>query len=147
LRLNKAELLECAISNPGELTASEIERLVHHYWLGISFSEGIPLHRANAALPAVSDDHWREVTGRLEAIQMCLYEENEAQALENIQSMMLQRRDEACVAGQEEDARKVLLYGQRRLQLLSVPGNGHPRPPGIRIFHLPGCLWRRAHTR
>ena len=102
--LAKSVLLKRAVESPSSLTASEIDLLKERYWLNISSVEMRARSSASAALVAVSENHWHEVTNRLEKIRAPLYEEDEAKAIENagweawrrlIDSLQAQRRQEA----------------------------------------------------
>ncbi|KAI1461532.1 hypothetical protein F4805DRAFT_236430 [Annulohypoxylon moriforme] len=89
--LSKQELLQRASESPDQFTQAEVDLLKDRYWLNLTSVESGARSKAGAALVAISQEHFDEITARLSKMREPLYEENEAQAIANAENQAWQR--------------------------------------------------------
>ncbi|KAL7624411.1 hypothetical protein AAE478_005975 [Parahypoxylon ruwenzoriense] len=84
-----------SLKTPKELTDAELNLLKERYWLGLSLEENKARSKArtqgSAALLAVSEEYFGQITSQLKKIREPLYEENEAEAIENAEQEYVRR--------------------------------------------------------
>ncbi|KAI1102617.1 hypothetical protein F4804DRAFT_343098 [Jackrogersella minutella] len=105
--LSKSTLLQRASESPEQLTHAEVDLLKGRYWLNLTQAESGARSRAGAALVAVSQEHFDEITSRLGKMREPLYEENEERAIENAENQAWKRLV-ALAMGPQDDAVAVL---------------------------------------
>ncbi|KAI1171967.1 hypothetical protein F4777DRAFT_27641 [Nemania sp. FL0916] len=105
--LSKPALLQRASESPEQLTHAEVDLLKDRYWLNLTQAESGARSKAGAALVAVSQEHFDEITSRLSKMREPLYEENEGQAIENAENQAWKRLV-ALAMGPQDDAQAIL---------------------------------------
>ncbi|KAI0890229.1 uncharacterized protein GGS22DRAFT_150283 [Annulohypoxylon maeteangense] len=136
--LSKKALLQQAAELPDLLTQAEVDLLKNRYWLDLSRAESGARSKAGAALVAVSQAHFDDITSRLSKMREPLYEENEGQAIANAEDQALQRLI-AFAMGPQDAAQAVLAKARPWVRKLWDEIKDEPqRRWGYPVFVEPG---------
>ncbi|KAL2007611.1 hypothetical protein VTN00DRAFT_9049 [Thermoascus crustaceus] len=116
--LTKHELLKRAAESPKELTRDEINLLLARYWTHVTCPEQDAYLDALGALEEVSVEYCNEMMERLKRFQKPLYEENEAEAIENATNELHRRGKELRQTMRQSDLDVVFERGKPWLRQL-----------------------------
>ncbi|KAI0398695.1 hypothetical protein F4802DRAFT_592417 [Xylaria palmicola] len=105
--LSKPALIQRAVDSPDQLTGAEVDLLRDRYWLDLTGAESGARSTAAAALVAVSQEHFGEITSRLRKMREPLYEQDEARAIENAENQSWKRLV-ALAMGPQDEAQAIL---------------------------------------